>query len=127
KADTAPTAEELKLLKALETPVNAQFKNSRLEDVVDYLSTLTGLPIILDKAALDELNLNYNSPVTFVVTRPVAARSALRGALRTLGLTYVVREGTVYATTPARARDYLVTKSYYLGDLVAPVGDPFFP
>lgn len=127
KADTAPTAAELKLIQALDTPVKAEFQNSRLEDVMDYLSTMMNLTVVLDKAALDELNLNYNSPVTFVVRRPVAARSALRGVLRSLGLTYVVRDGTVFVTTPARAREYLVTKTYYLGDLVTPVGNPFFP
>jgi hypothetical protein len=71
--------------------------------------------------------LTYKSPVTFVLKRPVAARTALRGALRNLGLTYVVREGTVFVTSPTRAREYLVTKSYYLGDLVVPIGNPFFP
>ncbi len=33
----------------------------------------------------------------------------------------------MFVTTPARAREYLVTKTYYLGDLVTPVGNPFFP
>jgi hypothetical protein len=127
KADTAPTAEELKLLKALDTPVTAQFKESHLQDVTDYLSTVIGLPIVLDKAAMDEVGLTYDSPVTFVVKQQVAARSALRGVLRTVGLTYVVREGTVFVTSPTRARDYLVTKTYYLGDLVVPVGTPFAP
>jgi hypothetical protein len=124
QADTAPTAAELKLLRALETPVDARFKDSRLEDVMDTLSTLTGLPIVLDKAALDELGLTYSSPVTLVVKRPVAARTALRGILRSVGLTYVVREGTVFVTTPERARELLVTKAYYLGDLVVPIGFP---
>ena len=127
KADTAPTADELKTLKALDTAVNAQFKDSHLEDVFDYLSTLIGLPIVPDKAALDELNLTYTSPVTFVLKRPVTARTALRGVLRTVGLTYVIRDGAVIATTPVRAREFLTTKTYYLGDLVAAIGNPFFP
>jgi general secretion pathway protein D len=124
QADTAPTAAELKILRSLESPVDARFKDSRLEDVTDTLATLIGLPIVLDKAALDELQLSYSSPVTFVVRRPVAARTALRGIFRGLGLTYVVREGTVFVTTPTRAREFLVTKAYYLGDLVVPIGYP---
>ncbi len=127
RADTAPTAEELKLLKALDTPVKAQFKDSRLEDVTDYLSTLIGLPIVLDKAALDERSLTYNSPITFVVKQPVSARMALRGVLGGIGLTYVVRDGTVFVTTAARAREFIVVKTYFLGDLVLPIGNPFFP
>jgi hypothetical protein len=127
RADTAPTAAELKVLKSLETAVKAQFQESRLEDVTDYISTIIGLPIVLDKAALDDQNLTYNSPVTFVVKQPIAARTALRGVLRSVGLTYVVRDGTMIVTTPARAREYLVQKTYYLGDLVTPIGSPFFP
>jgi hypothetical protein len=127
RADTAPTGAELKLLKSLETVVNAQFKDSKLEDVTDYLSTMMGLPVLLDKASLDDAGVTYTSPVTFVVKQPVQARTALRGALRTLGLTYVVRDGTVFVTTPTRAREFMVTKAYYLGDLVVPIGNPFLP
>lgn len=127
RADTAPNAEELKLLKSLDTTVNAQFAKSRLEDVIDYLSTMMNLPVVLDKIALDELNLTYDSQVDFVVKKPISARAALRGVAQSLGLTYVVRDGVVMVTTPTRARNYLVTKTYYLGDFVVPIGDPFFP
>jgi len=122
KSDTAPTAEELRILRALETTTDARFKESRLEDTVDYLSTLIGLPIIIDKAALDDLKLTYDTPVNFAVKKPVAARTALRAILRGLGLTYVVREGAVFVTTVERARAYLVTKTYSVADLVTPLG-----
>jgi hypothetical protein len=122
KSDTAPTAEELRILRALETTTDARFKESRLEDTLDYLSTLIGLPIIIDKAALDELKLTYDTPVNFAVKKPVAARTALRAILRGLGLTYVVREGAVFVTTVERARAYLVTKTYSVADLVTPIG-----
>ena len=127
RAETAPTAAELKILQSLNTNITPQFQNSRLEDVADYLSTLIGLPIVLDKAAMDELNLNYNSPVTFVLKKPVTARTALRAILRTIGMTFVVRDGTVFVTSPTRAREYLTVKAYSLGDLVVPIGNPFLP
>jgi hypothetical protein len=127
RADNAPTAAELKVQKALDTTVTPQFKDSRLQDVADYLSTLIGLPIVLDKAALAELNLTYNSPVTFVLNEPVAARTALRAVLRSLGLTYVVQDGMVFVTNPTRARTYLTVKVYSVADIVVPIGNPFFP
>jgi hypothetical protein len=127
QADTAPTAAELKVLQSLNSSVNARFNNSRLEDVMDSLSTITGLTIVIDKSALDDLQITYDTPVTFAVRQPVAARTALRAILRGLGLTYVVREGTLFVTTPLRARDLMVTKAYYLGDLVKPLGNPFAP
>src|SRR5206468_3370731 len=105
KADTAPTAAELKVLQALNSAVNARFKDSRLEDAMDSLSTVMGLTIVIDKASLDDLQITYDTPVTFAVRQPVAARTALRAILRGLGLTYVVREGTVFVTNPARARE----------------------
>ena len=37
RADTAPTAEELKLMLALNTTLNANFKDSKLQDAMDYL------------------------------------------------------------------------------------------
>ena len=122
KSDTAPTAEELRILKSLQTPVDAHFKDSRLEDTIDYLATLIGLPIMLDKAALDELRISYDTPVNFAVKKPVAARTALRAIARGLGMTYVVRDGVVFITTPDRAKAYLVTKTYSVGDLVLPLG-----
>jgi hypothetical protein len=122
KADTAPTAEELRILRALETTTDARFKDSRLEDTVDYLSTLIGLPIILDKAALDELRLTYDTPVNFAVKKPLSARAAMRAIFRGLGLTYVVRDGVVFVTTVERAKAHLVTKTYFVGDLIMPIG-----
>jgi general secretion pathway protein D len=122
KSDTAPTAEELRILRALQTNIDARFKDSRLEDVVDYLSTLIGLPIILDKAGLDDLKLTYDTPVNFSVKKPVSARTAMRAIFRGLGLTFVVNDGVAYVTTVERARAYLVTKTYFVGDLVMPTG-----
>jgi hypothetical protein len=121
KADTAPNEEEKRLLKALETPVDARFKNTRLEDAVNSISKAMGLPVVFDATALGEQQLTYDSPVNFAVKKPVAARTALRGLLGGLGLTYVVREGVVFVTSPQRAREFLVTKVYSVADLVVPI------
>ncbi|HTK75706.1 MAG TPA: hypothetical protein VL371_10645 [Gemmataceae bacterium] len=128
RADTAPTAEELKLMRALNTTLNANFKDSKLQDAMDYLATVSGLTIIIDKSALDDVQANYNSPVTFVLKQPVSVRTALRGILGSLGLTYVInREGVVWVTTTPRAREFMVTKTYNIADLAVPVGFPWFP
>ena len=117
-ADTAPTAEELRTLKALNSEITPKFNGSRLEDVIDYLSTVTGLPILIDKASLDDLGINYDTKVTLALKRPVAVRTVLRAVLRQVGLTFVARDGVVYAATQVRAREYLVTKVYTVADLV---------
>ena len=128
RADTAPTAEELRLIRALNTTLIANFKDSKLQDALDYLATVSGLTIIIDKSALDDVQANYNTPVTFVLKQPVSVRTALRGILGTLGLTYVInREGVVWVTTTPRAREFMVTKTYNIADLAVPVGFPWFP
>jgi hypothetical protein len=38
--------------------------------------------------------------------------------LADLGLTYVIKDEAIQITTPARARDMMVTRVYYIGDLV---------
>ena len=45
KAASSLTPTEVKLLRTLETPIDVKFKASKLQDVVDYLSTLKNLPI----------------------------------------------------------------------------------
>jgi hypothetical protein len=126
QADTAPTAEELKMLKALNTEITPQFNGSRIEDAVDYLSTITGLPIMLDKGALDELGVTYDTKVTLAVKRPVSASIALRAILRQIGLTFVARDGVIFATTSVRAREFLTTKVFNVTDVIFPI-DPNDP
>jgi hypothetical protein len=118
----ALSEEEVKILQALNSPIKAEFRNSKLQDVVDYLSTLTGRAILIDKAALDDSQLNYDTPITFVPRAAVTTRNVLRSALGQVGLTYVVRDNVIQVTSQARARDMMVTKSYYVGDIVAASG-----
>jgi hypothetical protein len=118
KAAEAPTAQELKILQSLDSPVPVDFRNTGLQDAVDYIGTMMNLTVVLDKAALDELRLTYTTPVTFVVKKPITARSALRGTIGPLGLTFVVTDGVVFVTTPARAREFLKVKVYDVAGLV---------
>jgi hypothetical protein len=113
---------EMRILQALAQPIQVEFKGSRLQDVVDTISTMTGTAIMIDKPALDENQLSYDTPVSFSLKNKVATRTALRAMLNQLGLTYVVRDGVLQITSLPRARDMMVTKSYYIGDLVAVSG-----
>jgi hypothetical protein len=117
QADNALTAKEIALLKALNAPIKVRFKESPLQDAVDYLSTLTDLPIVLDKPSLDELGLTYGTPVTFAIKGPVATRTALRAILSGLGLTFVVQDGVVVVTSVAKARTMMSVKVFFVGDL----------
>jgi hypothetical protein len=117
------TAKEKAILQALDTPITVSFQNSPFQDVIRYLATLTGQPILLDKQALDEAGVTYESQVT-LETKGMTMRTVLRKILGDLGLAYVVREEAIQVTTPLKAESMLVTKVYYVGDLVSQGGLP---
>jgi hypothetical protein len=115
------TAKEKALVQALNTPISVSFRGSRLEDVIEYLQTFMGQTILLDKAALEEAQVTYDTPVT-VNLRGVTVRTLLRKILGDLALAYVVRDETIQVTSGVRARDLMVVRSYYIGDLVIGMG-----
>ena len=114
--------DEKAMLEALNQPIKVEFKNARLQDVLDYLSNQMKRTIIVNKSAMDEGQLNYDTPITFSLKTPVATRTALRAIFGQINLTYVVRDGTIQVTNSSRAKDLMITRTYYVGDLVAGIG-----
>jgi hypothetical protein len=112
------TDKEKDILRALKTPVTVNFKNSRLETVLDYFYTLTGQQIVLDQQGLRDAEVTYDTPVT-INLKNVSLRFALRKVLADLGLAYVVKEENIQVTSAARAREIMVVRGYYIGDLLA--------
>jgi hypothetical protein len=115
------TEKEVALLKALNSVLSVDFDNKPLKDVIEYLQERTGQSIIVDPESLKESNTDYTDPVTFKVKK-ATFRTILRKVLADSGLTYVIKEGTIQAMTPARAREMMVVRSYPISDLVAASG-----
>ncbi|HEY1859767.1 MAG TPA: hypothetical protein VGG61_05415, partial [Gemmataceae bacterium] len=113
------TEKEQNILKTLDSSIKVDFKDSRLEDVIDYLQTRTGLTIILDKTALDEAGVTYESLVSANFKQGVSVRTLLRVVLNKVNLTYIVKDEAITVLTPERAKNTMVTRTYYLGDLVS--------
>jgi hypothetical protein len=67
------------------------------------------------------VTIESNSPVKLTY-RTMALRTVLRKFLGEYGLTYIIKDEAIYVTTAKRAREMMVTRVYYLGDLVAGVG-----
>jgi len=111
------TAKEKAIMKALSDAVTVDFKNSKLEDVIGYFETITGQNFILDKESLKDVEASYDSPVTFS-GKGMSLRTALRLILSGLGLTYVVKNEAVLVTSVQRAREMMVARRYYIGDLL---------
>jgi len=117
----ALTPKEQSLLKALDSPINLGFKDAPFEEVMKGISKATGQNILLSKNALAEAMIDSNTPVS-VTIRDGTARTALRKVLQDHGLTYIIKDEAIQVVTLGQAREMLVTRVYYLGDLIQGVG-----
>jgi hypothetical protein len=120
------TAQERALLEALGKPVKVDYNMDTFQSVIDNLSKQLGQNILLDKQAMEEANVTYDTPITLRFDKPVSARTALKRVLADVGLTYVIRKENIEVTTIARARDLMTTRTYYVGDLMG-VANPMLP
>ena len=116
--DVAMTAKEVKLLRALNSTISLQLNNQRLQDVIEYIQDRTDQSIVLDKTAMDDAGVTYDTPVT-VNLKGVTLRTALQKVFRDLGLTYVIKDEVIQVVTPAQASQIMRTQVYYVGDLVS--------
>ena len=85
-----------------------------------------GQSILLDPEALKEVDATYDSPVT-LDAKAVSLRTAMKKILAEVGLTYIIKEETIFVTSLARARDTMVVKRYYIGDILASMGGNSLP
>jgi hypothetical protein len=115
------TAKEKAILKALGTDITINFKNTSFRDVQDYLETRLGLTIMVDADALKDAEISSDTPITLSL-RSVSARTVLRKLFADLGLTYVLKDESIYVVSAQKARDLMVVRSYYVADILAGMG-----
>jgi hypothetical protein len=106
------TPREREILKKLDalTRYPTRFKDAPLNEVMAYLEQELGLPIVLPKSTLQEMNLEYNTPVTVSLPNMVTRRTVLRTVLADLGLTYIIKNEVIQIVSQARANQELVTR-----------------
>jgi hypothetical protein len=114
------TDKEKAIIKALNTPINVDFQGG-FEEGIKYLSELTGLPIVLDKTGLQDINVTYDSPVK-LQSKGYSFRTVLKQMLGGLGLAYVIKGEAIEVTSALRAKDLMVVRTYYIGDLFGVAG-----
>jgi len=119
------TDTERAILKALAAPISIDVKDQRFGGMIDYFQKQMGQTIVLDKPALDDLSVNGESTTVTLHLEKVSTRTALKKMLADLGLTYVIKEETIFVTTPEKAKDMMTVRTYYIGDL-APQYDTRF-
>lgn len=105
--------------KALRQPLKdagIDYSELPLEEAVGQLQEEYGIPIKLDTAALDDIGVQPDKPVT-VNLHGISLRAALRLMLKELGLTYVIKDEVLMITTPDEAEKQLRTCVYDVRDL----------
>ena len=116
---------EQRIYQTLEQPITFTTGGRKpLRAVVDELMRQTQIHIWIDNQAAIDDNLVGESggasdiEVELNAVYEVKLKSALNMMLGQVGLTYTVRNESLYITTPKRARAELKDKVYYVGDLI---------
>lgn len=117
------SAKEKKIIEALDRPISVDWNSKMTEEVLQELSTAMDQNLFIDKKSLTDLGAELNKPTT-LRANGVSARTVLRQVLAAQGLTFVVKDEAIQVVTVEKARDMLITRVYYLGDLVQGIG-PF--
>jgi hypothetical protein len=114
---TLMTAKEESIFRSLNSSMTVRLKNAPFNGVIDYLQTKTGLNFVIDPAALKEADVSSESPVSIDV-KDVSVRTILHKVLGDVGLTYVIRNEAIMVVTPGMAKRMMVTRTYYIRDLL---------
>jgi type II secretory pathway component GspD/PulD (secretin) len=115
-----PKSPEVQAIEAkLNEPVTLDMEQEQpLGQVIQYLSSYTGLNIILDPKALAEEGYTENTPVK-VTAKGIKLKTALKYLLGPLNLTYKIDEGGVLAiTNPQASRSQTKALAYPVADLI---------
>ncbi|MCE9563226.1 MAG: STN domain-containing protein [Planctomycetes bacterium] len=117
------TEQEKKIIESLNKPVKLDLNNRPLDEALQDISNVLDQKLFIDKKSIDDLGIDLRKPVS-LQANGVAARTALRQLLASHGLTFVIKDQVIQVVDVEKAKNMLVTRVYYLGDVVQGVG-PF--
>jgi type II secretory pathway component GspD/PulD (secretin) len=118
--------QEQNIERRLKAPINLNFKDTPLGQVIDDLHDLSGVNVVPDKAALEEAGISMDRPLSLKL-EGVSMKSALNVLLQQLHLTYVVKDEVLQITTEEHAKGKLKQVTYPVADLVVPVDNHTMP
>jgi Flp pilus assembly secretin CpaC len=105
----------------LNKPILIDFSQTPLEQAVENLKTLTGIPLVIDYTSLEAEGISPVKPITVKPGIQVATKNLLAFTLEQAGLSYVIEHDLVKITTTKKAKGRLFTKVFSVADLVTPV------
>lgn len=118
-ADTAAQRINAALDQRIKTPLN--YDSEQLDIVLNGITEEYDIPIVFDKATLEELAISAESEIT-INLRNISLRSALNHMLREPGLEelcYMVDDEVLLITTEEKRNATLFVRIYRVDDLLA--------
>ncbi|WP_157664988.1 type II secretion system protein GspD [Mariniblastus fucicola] len=102
------------------TDVEGEYRGT-LAEAMDQLSRQAGLNIVFDTMALEAVNVSTEQMVNAPIRNPISLESALNVILSGVGLEFAVEDEVIKVTSREAQEATLITETYYIGDLLAPL------
>lgn len=115
------TPTELAIQASLDKPVEVNFVNRPLAEVMDTLGKMANINIYLDPQGMHAEGIDSNTPVNLNLATPISLRSALDLILDQLRMAYVIQNEVLKVTSKQASQSNLVRVVYNVGDLVIPI------
>lgn len=115
--DAAAETPEDRIRRVLKSRVRVEMTDVPLAAFARELGERLGIPVVLKRWAIAELDLNDDEPLSFS-TRGMSAATMLRHVLQVYELGWFVENGVLTITTLPDADDHRITRIYDVSDLV---------
>ncbi|WP_390620381.1 type II secretion system protein GspD [Stieleria varia] len=115
------TVAEQKIRARLEAPVDVNYTNQPLGEVLRDLSAVTGVPIHIDQRALQAIRVSVDTPITMVQNQPLKLGSVLNIMLGNHDLAYAIKNDVLMITSEEAKRSDVKLRTYKVADLVTPI------
>lgn len=112
---------EIEIERKLQTPVQLNYKDRPLSEVIDSLAKMTGINIYLDPRGFRDVAASSDTPVTVNFENSISLDSALNIILSEFELTYTIQDEVLKVTSFALRDGDIETQTYYVADLVIPI------
>lgn len=119
--DSRLSVREQEIQRKLQLEVDIKYRNQPLATVLDDLAATTGVPIVVDRRALEAVRVTTDTPVNLSLPNPIALRSALNIILQEMELTWVIENDVLNVTSQEAKRSKVFPKTYRVTDLVTPI------
>jgi len=121
QADSRLSPAEQEIKRRLSTPVEVQYQNRPISEVIQDLAAVTNIPIVMDTRAMNEMRVASDAAVTLQLSTPIKLQSALNLILAEFELTYIFENDVLMITSQEAKRSRVYAQTYRVTDLVTPI------